>query len=119
MTTSTDRDNVTLHMQQGADWTMVATYTNTDGSVKDLTGKSFKMGIVTNAGSTPIILLTTVNAKITVNLSLGKVTFKLPAASTILLKRTRYEYDIFSYDSVPNTDYEFGGIIDVRLARTP
>lgn len=103
-----------LTIEQGADYSKSIVIRNADGSLRDLTGQSFRMQIREHYHS-PEILAT---ASITVELNISRVTFSLTAPQTSTLNVKRGVYDLEMFNGNGNVVRLLKGSVDVEYEVT-
>lgn len=83
-----------LVIYQGATFTEVLSFTDSENNIIDLTGFRASMKIRKSYLTQTIIDLNTENDKITLEESLGKLTLSIPANETKILKSGNYIYNL-------------------------
>lgn len=84
---------------QGATFSRVITYKDSDGALVNLTGYTARMHVraqieAPSPDVSPLIALTTTNGRITLGGALGTVTLSISAADTAALSAGTYYYDL-------------------------
>ena len=87
--------NYDITCDQGATFSRVITWKNSNGTPIDLTNYTARMQVRANYPSTTVVLeLTTVNGGITLGGALGTITLAATATTTAAIAADQYVYDL-------------------------
>ena len=103
-----------LTIEQGADYSKSIVIRNADGSLRDLTGQSFRMQIREHYHS-PTVLA---QASLNVALANSRATFSLTAEQTSALDVKRAVYDLEMFNSSGNVLRLLKGSVDIEYEVT-
>lgn len=110
--------NYNFTLEQGIPLSETVYITNSDGSMRDLSGFTAKMQIRQYVEHSEVILeLSTVNSKISVDLMLGSVSMIFSSEDTELLNYEEVSYDLILYNG-SNTFRALEGKLTVKETTT-